>query len=84
MNNGLEQIKAYLSYGYTPFRKVKCCSSSVSDGVFVVVLGNGDNPQVKMTDFMSDEDLFGVSLPDDRIDCDLYTVWPLLPVDKDF
>lgn len=24
------------------------------------------------------------TLPDDRIDCDLYTVWPLLPADKDF
>lgn len=57
---------------------------AVSDGVLVVVLGNGNNPQVKMTDFMSDEDLFGTSLPDDHIDCDLYTVWPLLPVDKDF
>lgn len=57
---------------------------AVSDGVFVVVLGNGNNPQVKMTDFMSDEDLFGTSLPDDRIACDLYTVWPLLPIDKDF
>ncbi len=57
---------------------------AVSDGVFAVVLGNGNNPQVKMTDFMSDEDLFGTSLPDDHIDCDLYTVWPLLPVDKDF
>lgn len=57
---------------------------AVSDGVLVVVLGNGNNPQVKMTDFMSDEDLFGTSLPDDHIDCDLYTVWPLLPADKDF
>lgn len=57
---------------------------AVSDGVFVVVLGNGNNPQVKMTDFISDDDLFGTSLTDDHIDCDLYTVWPLLPVDKDF
>ena len=57
---------------------------TVNDGVLVVVLGNGNNPQVKMTDFMSDDDLFGTSLTDDHIDCDLYTVWPLLPVDKDF
>lgn len=57
---------------------------AVSDGVFVVVLGNGNNPPVKMTDFISDNALFGTSLPDDHIDCDLYTVWPLLPVDKNF
>lgn len=57
---------------------------AASDGVLAVVLGNGNNPQVEMTDFMSDDDLFGTSLPDERIACDLYTVWPLLPIDKDF
>lgn len=29
------------------------------------------------------QDMFGTSLPNDRIACDLYTVWPLLPIDKE-
>lgn len=55
---------------------------ATSDGVYVAVLGNGYNPEVKYTHFISDDDLFSSSCDEGLINCDLYTIWPLLPIDK--
>ena len=38
MNNDLEQIEAYLSYGYTPFRKVQCVERIIGAWVASAVL----------------------------------------------
>lgn len=55
---------------------------ATSDGVYVAVLGNGYNPEVKYTHFISDDDLFSSSCDEELINCNLYTIWPLLPIDK--
>lgn len=55
---------------------------ATSDGVYIVVLGNGYNPDVKYIHFISDDILFSSACKEELIDCNLYTVWPLLPLDK--
>ena len=89
--DGLQQCQAL----YTEWQKLDkyntgCANGAVmngkciatSDGVYIVVLGNGYSPDVKYTHFISDDILFSSACVEELIDCNLYTVWPLLPLDK--